>query len=167
MEIIIETERLLMHELTADDAQFAYDLNSDWDVIKFTGDAHFESILAAEKFLANYPDYKSNGFGRWLVIEKKTSEKLGWCGLKLLPQINEVDLGYRFFKKNWGRGYATESGIACINYGFSKLNLQRIVGNALKENSASIKVLQKCGMKYEKDEDCGGKVGVKYAIIKS
>jgi RimJ/RimL family protein N-acetyltransferase len=69
-------------------------------------------------------------------------EFLGWCGLKYLFETNEVDLGYRFMKKFWGKGYATEAALACIEYGFATLNLHQIVGRALPGNLASIKVLE-------------------------
>jgi RimJ/RimL family protein N-acetyltransferase len=119
MKIILETERLLLREMTADDAENAYELNSDWEVIKYTGDEAFESVEAAKTFLENYKDYEKNGFGRWAVMLKETGEYLGWCGLKLNETIKEVDLGYRFSRRNWGKGYTTESSKACLEYGFN------------------------------------------------
>lgn len=64
-----------------------------------------------------------------------------------------------------GKGYATESALASLNYGFKKLNLKRIIGRAMKENIASIKVLQKIGLEYEKDIEFEGKEAVIYKII--
>jgi len=75
-------------------------------------------------------------------------EFIGWCGLKLIPEKNEIDLGYRFQKNAWGKGYATESANACLKYAFEKHKLNRIVGRALPENINSIRVLEKCGMSY-------------------
>jgi [ribosomal protein S5]-alanine N-acetyltransferase len=65
-------------------------------------------------------------------------------------------LGYRFIKKFWGKGYATEVAFACIQYGFNRLNLQQIIGRALPGNLASIKVLEKCGMQYLGEEYIDG-----------
>ena len=79
-------------------------------------------------------------------------EFIGWCGLKARPERNEIDLGYRFMKTAWGKGYATEAAFACIKYGFEKLNLERIVGRAMPQNTASLKVLQKCDMQYVGEE---------------
>ncbi len=67
-----------------------------------------------------------------------------------------VDLGFRFFKVYWGKGFATEAAKSCLDYGFSQLKLQTIVGRALIENIASIKVLEKIGMKYWKETICHG-----------
>ena len=89
---------------------------------------------------------------------------MGWCGLKYLSETNEVDLGYRFMKKFWDKGYATEAALACIEYGFNRLNLQRIVGRALPGNLASIKVLEKCGMKYLYEEVVQGYLHKTYQV---
>jgi RimJ/RimL family protein N-acetyltransferase len=64
---------------------------------------------------------------------KETDAYLGWCGLKFLDDLQETDIGYRFHKKYWGRGYATESAAACLKYGFEKLNLKKIIGRAMKK----------------------------------
>lgn len=142
MKKIIETNRLYLRELSIADAENFYLLNADEDVIKYTGDKAFESINEAKSFLENYNLYQEYGYGRWAVIAKSNEEFLGWCGLKYSPEIDEVDIGFRFFKRHWNKGYATESAKACIEYGFENLNLKTIVGRAMEANVASIKVLE-------------------------
>ena len=112
MKIITTTTRLYLREKTADDAENAYLLNLDPDVIKYTGDPPFESIEAARIFLQNYNHYTKYGFGRWAVIDKENDEYLGWCGLKYSADLNEYDIGFRFFKRHWNKGYATEAAQA-------------------------------------------------------
>ena len=90
----------------------------------------------------------------------------GWCGLKLHDGTQETDLGYRFMQKYWGKGYATEASLACIDYGFKILNLKRIIGNAMKENVASIKVFKKLSMIYFDETLIDGVSLVKYEIKK-
>lgn len=167
MKKIIETNRLYLRELTVADAENFYLLNSDEDVIKFTGDKAFESINEAKSFLENYNPYQEYGYGRWAVIAKSNEEFLGWCGLKYSPEIDEVDIGFRFFKKHWNKGYATESAKACIEYGFEKLNLQTIVGRAMEANVASIKVLEKLEMTFVGKFEFHLHDGVLYQIKKS
>ena len=155
MKIIFETERLLLREFNISDAEKMYQLNSDPDVIRFTGDAPFESVEIAARFLKNYSDYKRNGFGRWVCIEKSSEEFIGWCGLK--KHSHEiVDIGYRFFKKDWGKGFATESAKASLAYGFNNLNLREIIGRSDAANIASIKVLEKLNMHFWKKESVDG-----------
>jgi ribosomal-protein-alanine N-acetyltransferase len=67
-------------------------------------------------------------------------------------------------KKFWGKGYATEAAWACTEYGFHRLNLQRIVGRALPGNLASIKVLEKCGMKFLREEIMQGYLHKTYQV---
>jgi len=164
MKQILETNRLILRELHPGDAKSFYDLNSNPNVIKYTGNAAFKNVEEAKEFLENYRDYRLNGYGRWAVIEKSTEKFIGWCGLKLGKMENEADIGFRFFEEEWNKGYATESAVACIQYGFENLKLKRIIGRAMKENIGSIKVLEKIGLKHEKDIDFDGKEAVVYAI---
>jgi [ribosomal protein S5]-alanine N-acetyltransferase len=153
MNIILETDRLLLRTFTGDDAQLIYELNEDPDVIRYTGDP-IRDISHARQVLEQtiLPQYALNNYGRWAVHIKENLRFIGWCGLKNRPERNETDLGYRFMKDSWGKGYATEAAFACLIYGFEKLGIPRIVGRAMPENRASLKVLEKCGMKYIGDE---------------
>lgn len=160
----LDTERLYLREMTAEDAENAYYLNLDPEVVKYTGDVAFESIEAAREFLKKYTHYKEYGFGRWAVIDKSNDEYLGWCGIKYSPDLDEFDIGYRFAKKHWGKGYATESAKACLEYAFNTLNIKVLVGRAMTENIDSIKVLEKLGMKFFEDRTCGNENGVVYII---
>ena len=75
---------------------------------------------------------------------------MGFAGLKYLPELEEVDIGYRFASKFWGKGFATECGEALLKFGFEELNLKRIIAWVMPENTASINVLQKLGFQEEK-----------------
>jgi RimJ/RimL family protein N-acetyltransferase len=161
---ILETERLYLRELRVEDAKNMYLLNLDDEVIKYTGDVVFKSIEEAQLFLENYDHYTNYDFGRWAVIHKSTHIFLGWCGLKYTKDIDEYDIGFRFFKKYWNKGYATEAAKACIDLGFQKYKLDTIVGRAMKENISSIKVLEKIGLTYLKSFNFDGKKGVIYKI---
>jgi [ribosomal protein S5]-alanine N-acetyltransferase len=162
--IVLETERLYLRELTSNDAEEMYHLNLDDDVTKYTGDIAFESIAAAKSFLESYDHYKKYGFGRWAVIRKSDEQFLGWCGLKYTAELDEFDLGFRFFKKYWNNGYATESAKACIELGFTKFKMPTIIGRVRKENLASIIVLKKIGLTYFKPFDFRGNEGFIYKI---
>jgi RimJ/RimL family protein N-acetyltransferase len=155
MTQIIETSRLILREFEIDDAENMFLLNSNPEVIKYTGDLAFVSISDAKTFLMQYDDYQMNGFGRWSVIVKDSNKFIGWCGLKLNEE-NFVDIGFRFFKREWHKGYATESAKACLNYGFNKLKISEIIGRVAKENKASIRVLGKLGMIFWKLDNCKG-----------
>ena len=149
MYIILETRRLFLRTFTMEDAALIYQLNFDPEVTRYTGDP-VKNLQHAADILEQVilPQYTLYNHGRWAVHVKEGMGFIGWCGLKNRPERKEVDLGYRFLKSAWGKGYATEVAFACIKYGFEKLNLQRIVGRAMPENIGSLRVLEKCGMIY-------------------
>lgn len=164
---ILETDRLFLREFSNLDAQHLFELNNDSEVIQFTGDVAFESINEAEIFIKAYSHYQKYSFGRWAVIRKYDSQFLGWCGLKFSLDIDEVDIGFRFHKRFWNQGFATEAANACLEYGFQKFNLKSIVGRAMKENLSSIRVLEKIGLTFEKSFHFDNHQGVIYKILKS
>jgi RimJ/RimL family protein N-acetyltransferase len=163
---LFESERLGYREFIPDDAGVLYRLNADPEVIRYTGDPSFSSEEEARTFVLGYDRYRKHGYGRWGVINKQDHEFLGWAGLKLVD--GEVDLGYRFFREVWCQGYATEAARACIQYGFTRLGMTRIIARALPENVASWKVLEKVGMKFIGFGECKGLEGARlYEIIRS
>lgn len=162
MNIILETQRLYLREFINSDGFHFYYLNNDPEVIKHTGNKAFQSLDEANNFIENYSDYSQNGFGRWAVCLKETDEFLGWCGLKQEKEV--IDLGFRFYKKHWNKGFATEAAKACVNYGFLKLKLPKIIGRVYVQNTASIRVLKKCNFKFEKRFEYDKKSAVLYII---
>ncbi|HMP31748.1 MAG TPA: GNAT family N-acetyltransferase [Saprospiraceae bacterium] len=158
----IETERTILRRLTIDDAEEFYALNLDTEVLKYTGDKPFENIQISKDFLTNYDQYEKYGVGRLAIIEKATSRFTVWCGLKYSPDKDEYDIGFRFFRDYWNKGFATETAKRCLDFGFNELGIGRVVGRAMKENNASIKVLEKIEMTFKETFDFEGHEGVIY-----
>lgn len=161
MAFKLETPRLILREFSIKDAQGLYQLNLNPEVIRYTGDPPFTSVEEAKHFVEQYDAYKKNGFGRWTVIEKKSGQFIGWCGLKY-HQEGYVDLGFRFLQEKWGNGFATESSKACIKYATLELNLKQLIGRVLPDNKASIRVLEKLGFTYLKSDSCNGMQNARY-----
>ncbi|HHB78553.1 MAG TPA: N-acetyltransferase [Saprospiraceae bacterium] len=161
---ILQTKRLFLRKFTPDDAPLHFALNSDPMVLQYTGDVAFLSEKDARSFLEQYDHYQLHGFGRWNCFRKKDGAFLGWCGLKF-NEVQEIDLGYRFFRKEWNKGYATEAAKACLDYGFNSLKIKQIIGRVHPENLASIRVLEKVGMSYWKLDTCGDEDGFLYYRI--
>ena len=144
-----ETDRLQHRAFTVDDAAAFFALNSNQDVMRFTGEPLLASVDAARQAIANYQDFDKVGYGRWACVLKETQAIIGFCGLKYLADLDEVDVGYRFLPQHWGRGLATEACVASLKFGFNKLCLNQIIGLVLPDNAASIRVLEKSGMQSE------------------
>jgi ribosomal-protein-alanine N-acetyltransferase len=101
------------------------------------------------------------------VVELRSSDEvIGVTGLTHLDDGPEVEVGYRFLNRCWGRGYATEAARASIAYGFSELGLDRIVAVTLPKNIASRRVMEKCGMSFVGVMHVYGSAQVKYAIAR-
>lgn len=151
MKTLIETERLLLREITLDDKEELFKLHSDPAVQNYTGEPVVQSIEEIEKAIrSRIRDYQKYGFGRWATVLKNGMQFVGWAGLAYLPEFDEIDLGYRFLPEYWGRGIATEASHAILIYGFDVLKLKRIIAIAMKENKASIRVMEKVGMEFDK-----------------
>ena len=154
MEIFAETERLILREIMEEDEQRLFELDSDPEVHRYLGNQPVQSIEQIRLVIAFIQQqYEDNGIGRWAVIEKSSGAFLGWSGLKLFREnVNGhsdfYELGYRFMKKHWGKGYATESAKASVNYGFNTLESKEIFAMTDVNNAASKQVLQKTGFKH-------------------
>lgn len=153
-----------MRKLTTEDAKDFYTLNLDQEVLKYTGDKPFENIQASIDFLTNYDQYEKYGVGRLAVIDKTSLKFLGWCGLKYSQDKNEYDIGFRFNRNYWNKGYATETSKKCIAFGFNELRIEKVVGRAMKDNIGSIKVLEKIGMTFKENFNFKGSEGVIYEL---
>ena len=164
MNALFESKRLYFRPFSLIDAQDLLHLNSDPEVIKYTGDDPFGSIEKARDFIVNYDHYDKHGFGRWAVIRKKDDRFIGWCGLKFNEE-DEIDLGFRFFKRDWGKGYASEAAQATIDFGIEHLKMTRFVGRSAQENIASIKVLEKLGFVFQSKRECHGIADAYYFVL--
>lgn len=151
MNLIIETERLILRELNMADAEDMLRLHSNVQVQQYTGEATITALEGIHhKIKEKTDEYERYGFGRWGTVLKDGLQFVGWAGLSYLPEFDEIDLGYRFLPEYWGVGIATEAARAILNYGFDNLQLSRIIAIAMKENTASIRVMEKVGMQFEK-----------------
>lgn len=153
LNLRIETERLIIRPFQLSDIDSAHEMNLDAAVSQYTGDGGIVSKAETKRRIIEdvLGDYEKHGFGRLAVTLKSNHQFIGFAGLKYLEDIKEVDLGYRFMKKYWGQGIATEAAKACVQYGFEELNLKRLLAFLLPENLASVRVLEKLNFQYDKD----------------
>ena len=148
----IDTGRLILRPFTLDDAEAWLPLITLPEIVRYTGDPPIASVDEAREILRTRPlrDYAVHGYGRMAVIEKASGRLVGFSGLKYVAELDEVDIGYRFLPDCWGKGYATESARALMDDGRRRFGFERIVGMAHPENRASIAVLEKLGLRFER-----------------
>ncbi len=158
MTFNIETERLILRELRDSDLQGMFELDSNPEVHRYLGNKPIKSIDEAKRTIDSVKiQYKERGIGRWAVINKTTNEFMGWSGIRLNTEYNMngftkyYDVGYRLIERFWGKGYATESGKAAVDYAFSSLNLNALYATTEINNQASHNALLKMGLSYIED----------------
>jgi len=109
--------------------------------------------------------FRDRGYCLWKLLEPDTSQMIGFCGLQPLANTSDIEIGWWLARSHWGRGLATEAARAALRDGFERAGLQRIVAVAHPANLASRHVMEKLGMRYERDTQHKGIDVVLYAIL--
>jgi ribosomal-protein-alanine N-acetyltransferase len=159
---MLETDRLSMRWLTERDLDELAALRADSDIMRYIGEQTREKV--SQRLQVYIASYEKFGFGSCGVSLKGQRRLIGWCGLGALEDTGEIEVGYGFEKPYWGQGLATEAAGAWLRYGFEHAGLKRIVAIAMPENIGSWRVMEKLGMKYERDARHYGVDVVYYAI---
>lgn len=149
---ILKTDRLLLNEITIDDAPSILALMNDKDWINNIGDRGMTSIVDAEEYIKTkfITTYKESNLGFYGMILKDSNEFIGIAGLIDREGIDHVDIGYGLLPDFRGKGFAFEATKAVYDYGYSELKLGKIVAIVNPDNSLSIRLLNKLGLEFEK-----------------
>lgn len=146
--MILQTERLVLHELTAADAPFILELLLSRGFRENIGDRGVRDLEGAAGYIERArAGYAANGFGLWRCDVKATGEAAGLCGLVKREGLEHPDVGYAFLERFWGQGYASESAAASLAYGREVAGLKTIVAITTPANLGSIAVLKKIGLR--------------------
>jgi RimJ/RimL family protein N-acetyltransferase len=148
---VTETERLLVRWLNASDSTFILELVNEPSWIRYIGDRGVKTQQDAARYIQNGPVamYQRLGFGLYLVELKQTGEPVGMCGLIKREALENVDLGFAFLPRFWGKGYALEAASAVMSYARGELGLSRIVAVLSRDNQRSRMLLEKLGFGLE------------------
>jgi RimJ/RimL family protein N-acetyltransferase len=152
--VLFTSARLRARHFVDADAPMLRALNDSEHVRRYVGDGVVVDDDAALTILRTrmYPQMRDHGVGRWAIELLASGAFIGWCGLRFDGDTATYDLGYRFFEEHWGRGYATEAALATMAWARANLPPSaRIVGRAHVENRASIRVLEKCGLAFQRE----------------
>ncbi|HZB46532.1 MAG TPA: GNAT family N-acetyltransferase [Pyrinomonadaceae bacterium] len=147
----IETERLLLRMQTPEDAGA---------LLRILSDAEFRTYLPVQqpptleqveaglgRILAHWEE---RGYGHWILSPKNSREVLGYCGLRFLAETEEVEIFYGIDRPHWGRGLVTEAAKATLRFGFEEAKLERVIALAHPSNKGTRRVMEKAGLRYEK-----------------
>lgn len=163
----IETTRLILRPFKVSDfADYHRQLTSDVEVMRNLLPGKALSREEAELFFNRFFEHwKVHQFGVWILRDKESGELIGQCGLRWCYKYSpEIEMVYAIAKSHWGKGIACEAALASIRYGFEQLNSNKIMAIAAPTNLASQRVMQKIGLKYDKNVHYYGKDYVYYTI---
>ena len=168
--IELRTARLRLRPLTEADAAAHLALYRDPEVTRQLGGGPFvgdqiavRSQRAVEKFVRHWAE---KGFGVFAVEDLATGRFLGQCGLNTIDELGEIEVLYALERAAWGRGLATEAAREALAYGFDEAGLDRIVAVTRPEHARSRHVLEKLGLRYERDVEVFGIHAVLYALAR-
>lgn len=145
--IILETDRLILREMTQSDFEPLCKILQDKEVM-YAYEHAFSDDEAQEWLDRQIQRYRNYGFGLWAVVLKASGEMIGQCGLSMQDFAgNQVlEVGYLFQKAFWHQGYAAESAIACKQYAFERLHVDEVFSIIRENNLASQAVAERNGM---------------------
>lgn len=149
--IVLQTERLRVRHMTQQDAQFMLGLLNDPAWHRYIGDRGVRTLEDAREYILTGPMamVARLGFGFYVVERKDDGCRIGVCGLAKRDFLDDVDIGYAFLPQYGGQGYAIEAASGVLAHA-KELGLQRLVATVRPDNSASIRVLEKLGLRFER-----------------
>ena len=150
--IVLETERLILRWLTADDAPFMLGLLNEPSFIENIGDRGVRTVEAAREYIEKgaTASYRDHGYGMYLVERKGDGTALGLCGLVKRPFLPDADVGFAYLPAYWSQGYALEAARAVMAHAAGPLGLERVVAIVSPGNEPSIRLLRKLGLEYDR-----------------
>ena len=166
--MLLETPRLRLRPFVPEDAEALFEYRSDPEVMRYIATGTDRTIEDTHKVLDRYFKHQEKyGFSKWAVELRESGELIGDSGLLVLEDGPDFELGYRFARKYWGQGFATECARAWLEAAFSRFGLERVVAFAHPDHAPSIRVMIKLGMTFERPVRFLGMDCVLYSINKN
>lgn len=148
----LQTERLALRRLTLEDADLMLAVWNDPAFHKYVGDRGIRTIEQAQEAMAGGALllYEKYGYGPFRVALRENDQPIGICGLFRREKVEDPDIGWSVLPDYSGRGYAFEAATAVLEYAFGQLGLSYIVAFVSAENTPSLGLAEKLGLRYER-----------------
>jgi len=151
IKFAFETARLTLRPFRPDDLDVLHELWTEAGVRRYLWDDEIIPRETAEAVIkASVDSFTRHGFGFWALSLKTDASIIGFCGLRFIDDTEEVELLYGLKESFWGRGLATEAAREVIRHGFDRCEITRISAITDAQNAASVRVMEKAGMTFEK-----------------
>lgn len=157
---VLQTERLILSQLSYNDTEFIIELLNDPSFIQYIGDKGVRTEEDAHDYFRTGPlhSYEAYGYGLFRTALTDGDIPIGICGLVKREYLADPDVGFALLPAYWSQGYALEAASAVIEWGRRSLGLKRIVGIVNPENRGSIELLEKLGLRFERSIRADGNV---------
>ncbi len=147
----LETERLFLRAWRDDDLDALAALNGDPEVMRYiTGGVPRTREQAEVGLRRQQQNQRELGYSFWAVEERATGRVIGLNGIQPLLDTGEVEIGWWLARDKWGQGFASEAARRAAAFAFDEAGLQRLVAIAMHENGASLAIMAKLGMTFER-----------------
>lgn len=148
---VIETERLILRKMKADDASDMYEYARDPEVTRFlTWNPHPDARYTRDYLEYLGSRYRVGDFFDWAITLRENGKMIGTCGFTSFDFANNAgEVGYVLNPRYRGQGIVPEALRAVMNFGFDTLKLHRTEAKFIEGNDASLRVMEKVGMKFE------------------
>ncbi len=166
MKLPTPTARLVYRPLEPQDADALHDVWGDPEVMRYLPSEPSSSVEeTAERVERHASRFAESGYGLCAVAERESGRVVGVCGLFPVEWVGpEVEVAYHFAREVWNRGYASEAAGAWVSTAFGQRGLDRVVALAFPANRASTRVMEKIGMRLEREVDKYGETLVQYSV---
>jgi [ribosomal protein S5]-alanine N-acetyltransferase len=163
--LVLETERLRLRQYRLQDLDELAPILGDPETMRYYPRPYTreESLAWINRSLDRYRDH---GFGLWAIVSKAAGEFLGNCGpvRQVVEERDEIELGWLVKRSHWRRGIASEAAVACRDYAFGVLDIERLIAMVRPENTPSRGVAEKIGMTVDREVDWHGFLHRVYAV---
>lgn len=147
---VLQTQRLALREMEPGDAAFIVEQLTEPSFLANIGDRGVHDLDSAQAYIARWRDnYARDGYGLWLVELRETGEVIGMCGIVRRDTLPAPDIGYALLPRHWSKGYAVEACAAVRDHAMRTLGLPRLLAIVSPGNNASVKVLDRIGLRFQ------------------
>jgi [ribosomal protein S5]-alanine N-acetyltransferase len=163
--VVLETERLVLDVWQSSDWETFRPIATDVEVMRYiTGGVPWTDERIRAFVDRQISLYAARGYCRWKLLEKPARELVGFCGVGLWSDGMEPEIGWWLARRCWGRGLATEAARVALRDAFERVRLERVVSIAMPGNAASIRIMEKLGLRFECEFENDGVRLLRYAI---
>ena len=161
----MKTERLILEPWRSSDWEAFRPIATDVEVMRYiTGGIPWTDEQIQNFVYRQISLYSERGFCRWKLLEASSGELIGFCGVGVWREFLDPEIGWWLARSYWGRGLATEAARAALQDVFERVGLERLISIARPENSPSIGIMKKLGLRFDAEFESEGIRLVRYGI---